>query len=238
MRRGRSALHAGFTLLELTIVVIIFAVLVTLIGVRTGSFDFLNSQALIRKLSETITFLHYQSLADQHMYQLEIDLGKNEYSVGELIDVGPEDSSVAQMFQDAGTLSLELALMLNPSFTSDQIFSPPDAYPSLADPIPLPEGMYFEDVRTMRGLVTPPRHNDATMADNSTDRPGVAYIRFSPRGFSEFAVIHLKEEDGKETTLLVNPFTGLVDIIKGYKDFQWTYGGNNTGQTNEQADSN
>jgi hypothetical protein len=179
---------------------------------------------MLRRISETISFLHYQALADQQMYQLEIDLAKNTFKVGQLTDIGPPDPQAAQTLQDAGVLSLELALMLNPSVGSDQLFSAPESFPSLAEPIQLPSDMEFMDVRTMRGMVTPP--NSSAAEDSSTDpnRPGVAYIRFSPRGFSEFAVIHIRLADKKEVSLLVNPFTGEATIIRGYKDFEWTYG--------------
>jgi len=222
---GRRLDHTrGFTLLELIIVIVIFAVVATLIGVRTGSFSFFSQEGTLRRISETISFLHYQALADQRMYQLELDLGKNSFRVGQLTDIGPANLQVAQSLQDAGILSLELALMLNPSIDSDQIFSPPENFPSLAEPIALPSGMEFVDVRTMRGVITPPNTAMGEISDTDPNRPGVAYIRFSPRGFSEFAVIHLRMADSKEVSLLVNPFTGETSIIRGYKDFEWTYG--------------
>lgn len=214
----------GFTLLELVIVIIIFAVVATLIGVRTGSFSFFSQEGMLRRISETISFLHYQALADQQMYQLELDLASNSYKVGKLTDIGPPDPQTARSLQDAGVLSLELALMLNPSVRSDQLFSAPDSFPSLAEPVRLPADMEFIDVRTMRGVVTPPNSSMGEISSADPNRPGVAYIRFSPRGFSEFAVIHIRMADKKEVSLLVNPFTGETSIIRGYKDFEWTYG--------------
>lgn len=219
----------GFTLLELIIVIVIFAVVATLIGVRTGSFSFFSQEGTLRRLSETISFLHYQALADQRMYQLELDLGKNSFRVGQLIDIGPANSQMAQGLEDAGILSWELSFMLDPSAHSDQIFSPPENFPSLAEPIALPSGMSFIDVRTMRGVITPPNTGIGEISETDPNRPGVAYIRFSPRGFSEFAVIHLRMADSREVSLLVNPFTGETSIIRGYKDFEWTYGRNKSG---------
>ncbi|NDC38617.1 MAG: prepilin-type N-terminal cleavage/methylation domain-containing protein, partial [Proteobacteria bacterium] len=145
-QRGIRHASRGFTLLELVIVIIIFAVVATLIGVRTGSFSFFSQEGVLRRISETISFLHYQSLADQRMYQLEIDLGRNTFKVGQLTDIGPPDPQTAQNLQDAGVLSLELAFMLNPSMRSDQIFSAPESFPSLAEPVQLPVDMEFIDV--------------------------------------------------------------------------------------------
>lgn len=214
----------GFTLLELIVVVIIFAVVATLIGTRAGAFGFYSEEGTLRRISETISFLHYQALADQRTYQLELDLGENSFKVGQLTDVGPPDPEIAKMFQDAGILSLDLALMLNPSINSDQIFSEPEGFPSLSQPNFLPGEMRFTDVRTMRGVVTPPSSSIGERNPDDPNRPGVAYIRFSPRGFSEFAVIHIRMGNQREVSLLVNPFTGETSIIRGYKDFEWTYG--------------
>lgn len=214
----------GFTLLELIVVVVIFAVVATLIGTRAGSFGFFSEEGTLRRLSETISFLHYQALADQKTYQLELDLGQNSFKVGQLTDVGPPDPEIVKIFQDAGILSLDLALMLNPSINADQIFSEPEGFPSLSEPYKLPGDMEFIDVRTMRGMVTPPSSSLGNRNPEDPNRPGVAYIRFSPRGFSEFAVIHIRLGNQKEVSLLVNPFTGETSIIRGYKDFEWSYG--------------
>jgi hypothetical protein len=55
---------------------------------------------------------------------------------------------------------------------------------------------------------------------------GTAYMLFSPRGFSEFSVIHIVLSNGAPVTILVNPFTGGTEIYREYKDFKWTYGRN------------
>ena len=86
--------------------------------------------------------------------------------------------------------------------------------------------MTFTDVRTMRGVINPPDSGMQNSRPDDPNRPGMAYIRFSPRGFSEFSVIHLKLANEKDVTILVNPFTGEADIIRGYKDYEWTYGRN------------
>ena len=98
--------------------------------------------------------------------------------------------------------------------------------------------MEFIDVKTMRGLVKLPQGGEQASTGNDPNRPGLAYIRFSPRGFSEFAVIHLRTAAGKEITILINPFTGEAQIIREYKDFEWTYGkkkGSQDDETNREA---
>jgi hypothetical protein len=56
---------------------------------------------------------------------------------------------------------------------------------------------------------------------------GNPYIMFSPRGFSEFAVVHITLPTNETITILVNPFTGITKVLRADKDFTWTYGRNN-----------
>ena len=53
-----------------------------------------------------------------------------------------------------------------------------------------------------------------------------AYILFSPRGFSEFAILHLSSTTRDPVTILINPFTGLTETFREYRDYEWTYGRN------------
>ena len=112
--------------------------------------------------------------------------------------------------QDAGNLSLELAAFLSPSSGATQTMIPPPSFPSLAEPVTLPQGVEFDDIKTMRGK-------------HLAGEGGLAAILFSPRGFSEFSVIHLLI-GGEPVTILVNPFTGLTETYYEYKEFEWTYG--------------
>lgn len=183
-----------------------------MVGIRSGSFDFWKEEGFVRRISETITFLHHQAIADQAFYRMDFDLRNNNYRVRVIRTEEHDDiERLTQISADAGTLSLELAAFLNPSIGQSQTLIPPPAVPSLAEPQPFPGGMTIEDVRTMRGRFAPPQDE-------------LAYIVFSPRGFSEFAVLHFKLNGGQPLTILVNPFTGLTDIYREYKDFEWSYG--------------
>ncbi len=215
MRRGAyaspSRSQKAFTFIELILVIVLIAALFSLVGFRTGTFTFWREEGFVRKFAETIQFLHTQAISDQSFYIMEFDLKKNSYRVGILRDDGFENPDLDQLDQSAGTLTLELSALLNPSIGDAQSLIPPPSFPSLANPEPFPHGMIIERIKTMRGI-----------EENQT---GTAYITFSPRGFSEFAVIHVRLSTGAPVTFLVNPFTGLVDIYREFKDFEWTYGG-------------
>jgi len=211
LRSFRARLIRAFTLIELIVVIAIFGVVMTVVGVRLGVFSYWNEESFIRRLSETIVFLHHQSIADQSFYELEFDFEKNTYRIGVLRSDNDLSTEVQEVSQDAGAISLELAAFLNPSIGKDYTIIPPPGFPSLGTPVEFPPDTVVERLRTMRGI---------------TERSKGArdYIRFSPRGFSEFAVIHLRIRDKGQRTILVNPFTGNTEIFNGFRDFEWTYG--------------
>ncbi|MFH1887198.1 MAG: prepilin-type N-terminal cleavage/methylation domain-containing protein [Pseudomonadota bacterium] len=49
-----------------------------------------------------------------------------------------------------------------------------------------------------------------------TQVTGLAQIRVSPEGYVQYAAIHLADEDGKETTLILEPFLAQVQVRDGY----------------------
>ncbi len=209
IRRAR-----GFTLIELVIVLGVIGALMMVVGVRTNTFGFWRDESFVRKLNETIVFLHHQAVTDQAFYQIEFDLVKNQYKVGVIRPDQDVDESLQDLASGVGNLSLELAAFLNPSIGEAQTIIPPPSFPSLADPVDLPPGVKFTEIRTMRGVVGPTKSN-------------LAFVLFSPRGFSEFAVVHLELSNGSPITILVNPFTGVTETFRAYKDFEWSYGDKN-----------
>lgn len=205
----------GFTLMELVLVIVIIGLMLAVTIVRLGTFDFWKEASTVRKLNELVVFLNNQAVMDQAFYRLEFDLDKNSYRVGVL---RPDDSS-ASIASSAGLslMELEKIAMLGLSLDGDMTMIPPPSFPSLAEPTELPKTMYFEDIVTPRGKVK---------ADDKRDfNP---FILFSPRGSSEFGVIHLGFQDNSHVTILINPWTGLAETFRDYRDFQWTLGRSNT----------
>jgi len=193
------------------VVISIIGIAGALLAVKTGTFDFWKEESFLRRFSETIEFLHHQSVQDGEYYQLEINFEDNSYRVG-LLKADEDVDQNLDVDPDAGALSLELAAFLNPNFVSEGTLIPPPSFPSLAEPTSLPSGASFTDVKTMlQGEV------NLKLAKTTN-------IFFSPRGFSEFAVIHLELSAGQPITILINPFTGLTEIYRERRDFEWTYG--------------
>ena len=80
----------------------------------------------------------------------------------------------------------------------------PLEFPSLAEKHELTSGMVFRDVSTRSGKI-----NTGTFA-----------LRFSPRGGTDFAVVHVASGT-RVFTLTVNPTTGEVKLVDGDVDLVW-----------------
>lgn len=210
--RGSRYNQTGFTLIELIVVISIIGISLALVVPRTTSFNFWHQESFVRKLRETIVFLHNQALTDRAYYRLEFKFGDpaaiDSYRVGVMKTADSSSQPTGIATAATSYLEDEILAIKYPALGQDQMMIPPPSFPSMAEPVLFPEGTSIEDVRTMRGVV----------------KEGTAYLLFSPRGFSEFGVIHLRLAKGKQLTMLVNPFTGLVETFREYKDFEWTYG--------------
>jgi prepilin-type N-terminal cleavage/methylation domain-containing protein len=223
--KGRK--NSGFTLVELVIVVVIIGAIAGLLLTNFTSFNSGRTEDALRRISETITFLHHQAVSDQAFYQIEFNLksakgdegeGEQWYRVGVLKPEEEDQKELSELCtSETGTLSCELSDLLSPSVGTAQTFIPPPTFPSLWEKIYLPHSLLLEEVKTNRAIVR--------YQDSSIEVDGIkAYLLFSPRGFSDFAVIQYSRNQLQPYTQLVNPFTGIVETYKERKDFEWSYG--------------
>jgi len=197
-------------LIELILVITVMGLIMGLVSLRLGAFNFWKEEAALRRMAETMVLLHNQAVMDQAYYRVEFDLEKNSYRVGTM---RTDDSSALSAGPvNLPILSMELASLLSPSLSGETTMIPPPSFPSLAEPTILPGEMVFEDIVTPRGK---------TRRDDKQENP---FLLFSPRGFSEFGVIHLTMGGNKPVTVLVNPWTGLAEVYREYKEFKWTLG--------------
>jgi len=49
---------------------------------------------------------------------------------------------------------------------------------------------------------------------------GEARIRFTRKGYTQSSAIHLRSDDEREFTLVLRPFSGKVEILEKYKEFE------------------
>ena len=216
----------AFTLVEMVVVLLIIAAVFSVLAVPYTGVSFWREDAAVRKLVSLIEFLHTQAMIDRTTYVIQFDINSTPsgYRVGELYStgnslVGSSEHALSKASIDpaATSLTAELNRFLLPSTADISKLAAPQYYPSLAEPVEFPSGITFDDIRTLRGQQYP----------GEKDRP---YILFSPLGFSEFAVLHLRLSNHQPLTILVNSFTGLTETFHEYKDFEWTYGKEQDGQ--------
>jgi prepilin-type N-terminal cleavage/methylation domain-containing protein len=209
-RYPRGHAERAFTLIELVLVITIMGLMIGIFSVRLSDINFWKEEAALRKLRELVVYLNNAAVMDQEFYRIEFDLENRQYRVG----VIKPDSSIAQNRSGANIppLQLELSAMLSPDMGDESTLIPPPSMPSLAEPTTLPGQMEFLDVMTPRGKVA---------IGDKRDNP---YLIFSPRGTSEFGVIHVALGPGHPVTLLVNPWTGMAEVFREYKDFKWNLG--------------
>lgn len=200
----------AFTLIELVLVIAIMGLMIGIFVVRLSDINYWKEEAALKKLSELVIFLNNQSVMDQSFYRIEFDLENRQYKVGVVQNV----SSITQNQSGVNLppLQLELSALLSPDMGDESTVIPPPSYPSLAEPNTFPGAMQFLDVMTPRGKVT------------TGDKRENPFLIFSPRGTSEFGVIHLALGPGQPVTILVNPWTGMAEVYREYKEFEWTLG--------------
>lgn len=202
--------EAGFTLIELILVIVIVGLATGLLTVRLGAFDFWKEQTTLNKLKETIVLLNNQAVIDQAFYRLEFDLEENLFRVGVMREEDPNVNVVAGV--NLAPLEQEESLLLSPSMPSGATMIPPPSIPSLAQPTKFPGRLRVDDVVTRRGKAV------------RGEGRGNPYLLFYPSGFSDFGVIHISRGENSAVTILSNPWTGLAEEYPGYKEFKWTLG--------------
>lgn len=208
MSKKNFLTRRGFTLIEVIVVITIIGILFSLVGLRVGAFQYWKEEGFIRKISQVMEFVHRQAIADQTFYVIEINLREETYRVGVVRADSGVNANVASTDEDVGALSLELADFMTPVMDSSSTLIPPPSFPSLYEPQKLPPNAFFQDIKTIDGEIS-----------GNEDRS--VYLTYNPRGFSEFAVVHIKLGSGSPLTLFANPYTGIVEITREYKDYEW-----------------
>jgi hypothetical protein len=226
------------TLVEVALVVILIGVLSTLAFGRIEYMVMAKQRGEIRRLLGTWEMLYNEALARGEAYHLIIDIEKNSYyvrreitakqSVVQQVDylanlrtkgeqerrrdaaekeiLSEEEEFAREDARQGLDLETLFYLSLYPDPEGRSRLAIPLQFPSLAKENVLAEGIVIRDIKTEDGLM---------------DR-GKASIRFSPRGSSEFAVIHFVLEGEHVITALLNPWTGEAQVRDEDIDFEWT----------------
>lgn len=229
----------GFTLVEVAIVIFLIAIMSTLAITRFGAIDSVRQKSSLRRFVNTWEFLHAQAKARGESYRLQIDLNLGTYTVRREVPVqGPavqqvdrlrnfrtksEQERLAKQDQER-LLSLEEEYKEDDARQGDAlenvffqtVFRDPEQNFRLGIPIEFPS------LQKEQALAPGVRFRDVTVAGEEV-KEGIAAIRFSSTGASEFAVVHFLVEE-TVMTAVVNPATGKVDLNTGDQEFDWLHG--------------
>jgi prepilin-type N-terminal cleavage/methylation domain-containing protein len=167
--KGQGRNTAAFTLIELTIVIVILGVMLSFIIPRLGELGEANLKASARHLTGMIRFLHDEAQAKKDGYRLRFDVQEGRYWT-ERFTILSTSEKTAEFRKFSSEMGTEGSLSGSTTFRDIKVASHPD------DP----------------------------------------YIEFTPEGWVEHALIHLRDGEGRDFTLSVNPLTGNTELKDGY----------------------
>lgn len=188
---SRSA-QLGFTLIELMIVLVILAAVVTL-GVNRIDNKNNEMKSAVRKLSVLSKELKTAAKLQGATFRLAIDLGKAGIKKKEQQFWVEKSTSQVLVPKDEET-------PLEPDKKDDD--APPPAF--------------ARDDKILKGLKELPgflEFTEVELARNSTKATdGLVYIYYFPHGLNDEAAIHLRAGEKLNWTLLIHPLTGKATI--------------------------
>jgi len=161
---------SGFTLLELSVVLLILGIAVSFLAPRLRDPEGMALASSTARLATAARYLYDEAAYRRVPMRLNLDLDHQTYFVTEL------------------------------GSDPDKIEFVPTRSP-LARPVALPDSVAFRDVVLPAvGVVT----------------EGTVFAQFSPEGWADPLVVHLRSRNGGETTMAIEPLTGRTRIADTY----------------------
>jgi prepilin-type N-terminal cleavage/methylation domain-containing protein len=164
--------NAGFTLLELSLVLFIIGLLVTILLPRFGDMGTARLESSARRLASLVRYLNGEAAFSGQVYRIRYDLNEQGYAVQILVP-------------SRGTTE----------FVADS--SP------MSQPVRLPSGITFADVR---------------VAQAGRMNSGQVFTHFYPQGYVDPTIVHLRDQQERNMTVMIPPITGEAKVYEGYVD--------------------
>ena len=210
--------RAGFTLIELMLVVLLMGMIMANAYPQYQVVSYANLRESSRKVAGTIRYLYARAILDKKEWRLAIDFENNKYwgeRLEDKVDLELEDEGEEK--DENSPFNAEWAKLedINESEYSldgsareveEELKEWTKVSTAVLKEARLPKGVQFKDMRALG-------------KDQVTEQIG--YIYFSPYGGVERAVIHLAHENHKWVyTLVTKPLSGRVAVFDEDKDIE------------------
>ncbi len=163
----------GFTLIELTVIIVILGVMLSLIIPRLGEIGEANLKRSARHLTGMIRFLRDESQSKKLSFRLRFDVHEGHYWA-EVLTLTSEKDKTVEYRKFSSAIGSEGSLSGQTTVRDVKVATHPDE----------------------------------------------PYIEFSPTGWVEPASIHLRDGDGRDFSLLVEPLMGRTELRDGYVELK------------------
>lgn len=220
MVRGSSK-NAGFTLIEIVVVITIVASMMGIVATFVGDSERAEIKKLSTRLVASALFAYNEAASKNHIHRLVFDLEDQAYWLEagpEVFVLGQKKPEKSAVKDDSAKKNAEAVTPEAEAPTEDSIAKktvPPATAP--AEEFAPVDSFDFKKVILDRGI----KFRDVYVGHQETPlESGKAYLYFFPNGQTEVAVIHLGNEDQSlNYSVIINPLTGRGDIRFEYVDF-------------------
>jgi len=197
--RERGFSEAGFTLIELGLVLLILGAMLTIAIPRLGDRSYKHLESQARKLAVTIRYMRHAAILNGRTYRLVIDLDNAEYvaAVGERDGVPKDSQSAESAGDDSGDPLGGIADRSEEEFLTD--------WNGPIQRVHLGEDLAFSDANLP--LTTGKQFE------------GTTWVQFYPDGYVDVCVIHIDNGQDVFTVYVDNPIMGRVNVTPGYLEW-------------------
>lgn len=205
--------QSGFSLFEILVALGIAAATIAMGAAYLGNKPVRQLREESTRLIRIIRYGYFQAAAKSQYYRAVFNLDDNRYHL-EFSDmpfsVIREDDEKEVLRKKNEEKSRESQGELEteeeaPATVTQASFA--ESEDEFLEPVQIPNSIDLKDIYVL--------HQKDKMEE------GKAYLYFFPRGRSEFAVIHLGDEEEENfMTLIVNPLNGSVEVREGYLEHE------------------
>ncbi len=200
---ARDAAQAGFTLVEVLVVIVLIAGLFTILAPQVGSYKRVSLNTAARELAAVFKEAYNAAQMTGRAYRLVYDLKKDEYWV----EAGPKSLLLdTAESREAEKRRLRFAKddeKPKSEFKQDSSITRKKQS--------LPRGVEFEAVYT-----------DQT-GSKEPAREGQAYTHIFPNGMTERTVVQVKDVRDTPMSLVLEPLLGNTRVERGLIDLEAAY---------------